>query len=72
MAATWEDMEQGTMLRCMPPFSAASTVQLCNLRIESVLILVQLLSDYECGAICRDAVVTAASLQTLSLYGELS
>jgi hypothetical protein len=72
MAATWEDMEQGTMLQCMPPFSAASTIQLCNLRIESVLILVQLLSDYECSAICRDAAVTAASLQTLQLYGELS
>lgn len=72
MAATWEDMGargnspmHATALRSSPKPSCATqeTNQCSSSRCSS---------SYECGAICRDAAVTAASLQTLQLHKVLS
>lgn len=64
--------QQGAMLRCMPPFFAAlpSLVVLPKKRINAHVGAAS--SGYECGAICRDAAVTVASLQTLQLRQEVS
>lgn len=72
MAATWEDMgaRDKAPMHATAFCSSSSPVVRPNRRISAHCQAVP--SNYECRAICRDAAVTAAILQSLQLRGELS
>lgn len=72
MAATWEDMgardnaPMHATAFCSPFSPAVRQEKRISAHPRAAPF------DYECGAICRAAAVTAASLQTPQLRGELS
>ena len=72
MAATWKDMgvRNNAPMHATAFCSSSNPAVSPKERISAPPGAVP--PGYERGAICRDAAVTAASLQSLQLYGELS